>query len=376
MIELDLQLCRGDFTLQVKTLIEARALGVFGPSGSGKTSLLHLIAGLLKPDQGRVVIDGQVLLDTTRRLHLPPHRRQIGVVFQDARLFPHLSVLGNLRYGLRRCPPHERRVSLDEVVALLELGTLLDRRPSTLSGGEGQRVALGRTLLAGPRLLLFDEPLASLDRPLRQQVLPYFRRVLAQLQVPLLYVSHELGEVLQLTDQLLVLRDGEVQGLGSYHRLAMDPAVLHADDGLCNVVRATLTGHDVVAGNSHLRLDHTGESSAVLCVPLQALAPGMQVHARLRPEDVALALAPVDGISIQNQLPGRVRALNPRAGQVLLDVDVGVPLLVQVSQHTVDRLGLCEGVQVWCLVKSNAVQVLPDMTVPLLDQRAGVASSS
>lgn len=208
MLELDVQWRRGEFSLQVKAKSESRVTGVCGPSGAGKSTLLALVAGLQRPDAGRMVLDGNTLVDTQKKIFLPPERRHIGLVFQDAQLFPHLSVESNLLYGFQRLRAADRHFMLPEIVDLLEIGHLLKRRPRLLSGGERQRVALGRALLFSPRLLLLDEPLSSLDSVRKQQILPFLLRIRDELKMPMLYVSHVQEEVAYLTDKVWHICDG------------------------------------------------------------------------------------------------------------------------------------------------------------------------
>lgn len=208
MLELDLQWRRGDCRLAVQARLAARATGLRGDSGAGKSTLLALIAGLQRPDRGRITLHGRPLVDTARGLWVPPEQRGIGLVFQDALLFPHLDVLGNLRYGHDALPAAARRFRLDDIIALLDLAPLLTRRPRTLSGGERQRVALGRALLASPALLLLDEPLAALDRTRRQQILPFLLRIRDTLDLPLIHVSHSQEELDYLCERMLTLADG------------------------------------------------------------------------------------------------------------------------------------------------------------------------
>ncbi|MBA3845342.1 MAG: ATP-binding cassette domain-containing protein [Planctomycetes bacterium] len=209
-IELDVELVRGAFRLHLATRLAEPATGITGPSGSGKTTLLHLIAGLVRPTRGRITIDGEVMADSARRIHLPPHRRRIGLVFQHGRLLPHLTVEDNLRYGERLLAPGARRIAFADVVELLGIAPLIARRPAGLSGGERQRIALGRALLASPRLLLLDEPLASLDQRLKQQVLPGLDRVFRELRMPFLYVSHDLAEIRALVTDVRTIEHGEI----------------------------------------------------------------------------------------------------------------------------------------------------------------------
>jgi molybdate transport system ATP-binding protein len=208
VLELDVSWRRGDFSLQMRAKTQQRVTGIHGPSGAGKSTLLALIAGLKTPDAGRIVLDGTVLVDTTQKIFLPPERRHIGFVFQDAQLFPHLSVAANLLYGFRHLQPEARRFSLAEIVALLEIEHLLARRPRLLSGGEKQRVALGRALLYAPRLLLLDEPLSALDAARKQQILPFLLRIRDELGMPMLYVSHVPEEIAYLTDSVWQMQEG------------------------------------------------------------------------------------------------------------------------------------------------------------------------
>jgi molybdate transport system ATP-binding protein len=209
-LEVDVQHRFGDFALDARFASEGRVSAFFGPSGSGKTSLVHVIAGLVRPDRGKVVVGGQVVVDTERRIFVPSHRRRVGCVFQDGRLFPHLSVRQNLLYGARG----DRSGQLGQVVALLGIGALLTRRPEGLSGGEKQRVAIGRALLASPQLLLMDEPLASLDRERKAEILPYLERLRDEIRIPIVYVSHSVTEVARLADTLIVVSEGRVEGAG------------------------------------------------------------------------------------------------------------------------------------------------------------------
>ncbi len=210
-LEIDINKQIGDFTLQATCELSRKRCGIFGPSGSGKSTLMHILAGLLKPDNGRIILNGTTLYDSSKNIHLPPQERRIGVVFQHAHLFPHLSVERNLLYGWRRTPPEERAINQDTIIDVLHLAPLLNRDVTSLSGGERQRVALGRTVLSCPRLLLMDEPLTGLDRELKYQIIPYLRKVLDQFDIPLLFISHSLQEIRLMTEEVLVFGDGTVQ---------------------------------------------------------------------------------------------------------------------------------------------------------------------
>jgi molybdate transport system ATP-binding protein len=214
MLRVDIEKRLGEFTLQAAFESEGRVTGLFGASGSGKTSLVNMIAGLLVPDRGRIVIDGETVDDVDKRVHVPAHRRRIGYVFQDARLFPHLDVRQNLDYGRRMNHLDDDPAQLKRITDLLDIGNLLDRRPGKLSGGERQRVALGRALLSKPRLLLLDEPLGALDEGRRAEILPYLVRLRDEARIPMVYVSHDAAEMRQLATQIVLLKRGQVSSFG------------------------------------------------------------------------------------------------------------------------------------------------------------------
>ena len=224
MLRVDVTKKLGEFSIEASFTSEGRVTGLFGASGAGKTSLINMIAGLLKPDRGIIAIDAETLDDTSARLHVPPHRRRIGYVFQDARLFPHLNVGQNLDYGRRMNRLAHDPAQLKRVTELLDISHLMDRRPGKLSGGERQRVALGRALLSKPRLLLLDEPLGSLDEGRKVEILPYLVRLRDEANVPMVYVSHDAAELRQLATQIVMLRGGRVTALGGVKVLPGAPA--------------------------------------------------------------------------------------------------------------------------------------------------------
>ena len=356
MLHIAAELTRGSFQLRVDCRLPDPVTGVIGPSGSGKTTLLHLLAGLLPRAKGRVVFDDEVLFDSERGIDVPAHRRRFGLVFQDARLFPHLSVADNLSYGERILPPRKRRFTKKEIVELLELEALLNRRPSQLSGGQAQRVAVGRALLTSPRMLLLDEPLASLDWRLKQQIMPFLRRVRDVTRIPMLYVSHDSREILDLTDRIVVLEKGQVIGAGPVIEVIQEPRALIQLrlQGLVNILPLTILDHDTAGGLTRLRLG----PSAIVNGSLLSEPAGAEVHGMLRPEDIALAESEVRGISIQHQLRGQVVRLVQTPARDLCVVDVGHPLMVEISLHAAETLGLAAGKPIWCLFKANALQYL------------------
>lgn len=212
MIEIQVILKRQQFVLDADLKLEHRVSAIFGPSGSGKSTLLSVIAGIIQPDRGRIVIDGECIFDSQARISKPMHQRKIGLVFQDSRLFPHLSVEGNLKYALQFLTAQDQHFEFGNIVELLELGDLLKQHPHQLSGGEKQRVALGRALLSSPRLLLLDEPMASLDEKLKNQILPFLKIVADEINIPMIYISHSKQEIMQITNNLIHIQSGQVRG--------------------------------------------------------------------------------------------------------------------------------------------------------------------
>jgi molybdate transport system ATP-binding protein len=341
------------FALDVAFTAQAQGVtALFGPSGSGKSSVLAAVAGLLRPQRGLVELSGETLLDTAREIFVPPERRRCAVVFQDARLFPHMNVATNLRYGLSRAPAGEGGPEFDEVVDLLGLAPLLARRPRGLSGGERQRVALGRALLARPRLLLMDEPLASLDVPRRAEVLPFLARLARAARLPVLYVTHALDEVDALAGTLVLLEDGRVREAGSVEDLSARPDIpllaLRRDAGA--LIRCTVLEHEAERGLTRLAFPG-GE----LLVPLRSEEAGATLRLRLRARDVVVALAPPTGITFGNCVPCILEGLAPVGAhaEIFLQLRAGpTPLLARVSQDSVTRLGLAPGMSVHALVKT------------------------
>jgi molybdate transport system ATP-binding protein len=353
MLSLDVRLERSGFTLSAALELAAPVTGLFGPSGAGKSTLLQIIAGLVPPQAGRVALDGAVLCDTAAGVAVPTHRRRVALVFQDGRLLPHHSVEGNLRYGERHAPAAERRLGFAEVVELLELAPLLARPVQRLSGGECRRVALGRALLCSPRLLLLDEPLAGLDERLKRQILPFLRRVRDHAGIPMIYVSHDLGEILELTDRLVLIAGGRIAASGGLLDLARLPAALPLlhDLGLVNVLAGT-----VVALEGEVAVVRCGPADgahALLRVARGGLAAGAAVTVTIPPDGIALATAPVPGLSMANQLPGVVESLTGGAGRLLAVVDAGVRLVVAVDAAA--GMGLAPGSRVHCLFRASVV---------------------
>jgi len=330
---------------------------IFGPSGAGKTTLLKVVAGLLRPDYVRIQVGDTVLCDTQNSAWVPPDRRRIGYVFQDTRLFPHLNVKGNLTFGRRFNPPSDSpALSFEALVELLNLADLLDRPIHRLSGGEEQRVAIGRALLANPRLLLLDEPLAALDGPRKAEILPYLEGLRHALDLPILYVSHSLGEIRRLASWLAVLDDGAVKAFGSVEDISGDMDLSpYTDSGEAGtVVAAIVSEHDTahnltrvnVAGQDMLitKLDH---------------APGAHVRVHIRAQDVALAPVRPERVSVLNILEGQIKSITDEPRRAVVDVKINIGsasrpihMWAQVTRLAAERLSLREGLPIFAMIKA------------------------
>ena len=355
MIECRFRKTYGDTQLDVDFATEAPLLGVYGPSGAGKSSLLSFIAGLLQSDAGYLRLGDDVLVDSSAGLVVPAHQRRVAMVFQDHQLFPHLSVRDNLHFGYRLVPDDLCRFEPDRIIQLLELEPLLARRPATLSGGESQRVSLGRALLCSPRLLLLDEPLSSLDTDRKSRILDYLREIKEKLALPMLYVSHSLPEILQLTDRLLVLADGRSLAEGPFFEVLHHEKVVELSHalGLQNVLRVTILSHDADAGSTQGQAGH-----AELRLPRLPDTVGSEVPIGLRPEDIILSRSRIEGSSLQNQIAATVVETWPAGSGVLVRADFGQQLLVEVSRTAAQELALEPGTPIHLLFKARALKSL------------------
>ena len=358
MIEVAVEKQLGAFRLDARFAAPAAGIIVlFGRSGAGKTTIVNMLAGLERPDRGRISVDGEVLFSSDERIDVPPERRRLGYVFQEGRLFPHYSVRGNLTYGMKR-GEHRPVAGFDAVVALLGLEPLLDRRPGALSGGEKQRVAIGRALLAGPRLLLMDEPLSSLDAPRKAEIFPFIERLRDELRIPIVYVSHALQEIVRLADTLVLLADGNVAAVGPLEELTsrLDLGPLTGRDEAGAVIRTAVAGHDVSFGITELAFPGGRLRVSHLALPL-----GTPLRVRIRARDVALATTRPTGISIRNIFAARVLEIAAERG-ALVDVrlDIGTPqqpvmLWARVTRRAAQELGLAAGAGIYALVKAVAL---------------------
>ena len=372
MLEISVEKRLGSFGFAAEAALPASGvLALFGRSGAGKTTLVNMLAGLLRPDAGRIAISGRTLFDSAAGINLPPERRRIGYVFQEGRLFPHLSVRTNLLYGHRRIPPPERAIKLPEIVKLLGIGHLLSRRPANLSGGEKQRVAIGRALLSNPRLLLLDEPLAALDAARKAEILPFIERLRDEIGLPIVYVSHDPAEVLRLADNILLLEQGRVAAQGPVSVVLSRPELqrLVGAEEAGAVLNATVTDHDQAYSLSRLTFGEGGS----LTVPGIVGKVGSGIRLRIRARDVSLARRKPVEISVLNNLPARIVALHPADGPYR-DVEMlsaGTPLWARVTARSVEELRLSVGEEVYALVKAVSIDRQALSMHPAVSPRSG-----
>lgn len=323
---------------------------LFGPSGSGKTTLVNAVAGLLRPDRARIAADGFVLVDTATGRFLPPHRRRLGYVFQEGRLFPHLTVRQNLLYGRWFAPRDAHAESFDDVVEMLGIGALLGRRPGGLSGGEKQRVAIGRALLAAPKLILADEPLAALDEARKAEILPYFERLRNSVATPILYVSHASAEVARLATTVVALRAGKVVAVGPPGQVLGDVAAVGAR-AAASVLTVRVVAHHADG------LSELAGPAGPLWLPTVPVAPGTMIRVRIAARDVILSRIRPAGLSALNILAGTIVEIRPGQGPgVLVTLAVGdARLMARVTRRSVEAMGLAVGQTCHAVLKSVAV---------------------
>ena len=343
------------FELQADLALPGQGVTIlFGASGSGKTTLLRCFAGLEPEARGTLSVNGEVWQDDAAGRFLPAHRRAVGYVFQEAALFPHLDVEANLRFGLKRIPPGDRRIAFDQAVDLLGLRHLLTRAPARLSGGEQQRVGIGRALLASPRLLLMDEPLAALDVPMRREIMPYLERLHDELEIPVLYVTHSPDELARLGDYLVLLDHGQVRAQGPVQDVLaqIDHLSVFVDDpGV--VLQTTVVAHEPEDGVT--RLEFAGQS---LWVAQRRQPIGSRLRCRVLPTDVSLTLTRAEDTSILNILEAKVTGIDDtqEPSRVWVRLVVGeTPLLAQISRRSCRSLGLAAGQSVFAQIKAMAL---------------------
>jgi len=354
-IEVEIRNRLGTFDLDVNFVAAGRLTALFGASGSGKTSVVNAIAGMVKPTSGRIVVDGRVMVDTAHGIFVPRHRRRIGYVFQEPRLFPHLSVRQNLKYGLWFTPSAERKADFARIVDLLGIGGLLDRHPGHLSGGEKQRVAIGRALLTSPQLLLMDEPLASLDHARKLEILPYIERLRDQSRVPIIYVSHAIAEVTRLATDIVVMSQGRAVEWGPTEDVMqrLDVLPIEEKDEAGAIIDASVESYDPAYDMSHLRAP-----AGLIRIPGRLGDTGAPIRLRLKARDIMLATEMPRGLSALNVLQGVVSGIGEQAGpQVEIRMDChGTPIIARITRQSLDALELRPGMACFAIVKSVVLE--------------------
>lgn len=343
------------FQLDVAFSAAPGVTALFGRSGAGKSTLAGLVAGLTRPDEGRIVLDGRILVDTAARSFVPRHRRRIGVVFQEGRLFPHMSVRKNLLFGRRFAPRSDRAGEPEHIVELLGLGNLLDRRPRDLSGGERQRVAIGRALLMNPLALVMDEPLAALDDARKAEILPYVERLRDELRMPVLYISHSVAEVLRLATTVVVLDSGRVAATGTPSEILATGSGIIRPHEVGSIIAAQVIGHDDGAFLTRLRF-----AGGDLVVPFVPAAIGSELRLQIPARDVILALERPAAISAQNLIRATVteiRVIERPSVEIRL-LASGITLLAHITGYSAGQLGLRPGTEVWAILKTLAIDPL------------------
>jgi len=346
---------RGTFALNVRfELPTPGVVALFGRSGCGKSTAVNIIAGLLQPDSGRVVLDDTVLLDMQQGVDVPPERRRIGYVFQDTRLFPHLSVAANLRYAQKRAvgAPY---VDLAAVTSLLDLAALMNRRTHQLSGGERQRVAIGRALLTQPRLLLLDEPLAALDEARREEVLPYLETLRDQLAIPMVYVTHDFTEVLRLATHIVLMEAGSVTAQGTVGEMSLNPRLrsIIGPDEVGAIIDGIVLGVD---SSSNLTRVRVGQGE--LNVQARGLAVGTALRVQLLARDIIVSTRIPQHLSVRNSLAGMVTSIHGDDDDSdLITIDIGAEeIMARVTKAATRDLSLRPGMEAWALVKSVSLR--------------------
>ncbi len=352
-LKLNIFLRQGAFVLDAELRIQDQVVGFFGPSGAGKSTMLHLLSGLKRPQKGHIVLGGKTLCDIENRIYVPPEKRDIGVVFQEARLFPHLNVEENILFGVRN---RMEGSFLEAVIDTLEIGHLLKRVICHLSGGEKQRVALARALIRKPRLLLLDEPFSAIDVNLRAMLLPFISRVRQEFKCPMIIISHDLPDLLCLTNALVIFNEGKILGYGNCSDLVFDPQcsrlIKHA--GIYATFDAKVTSVDPQSGSVAFCPEDNGQ--AIRAPYKEGVRPGMNVKARLRPEDVVLASEQADFITSQNQLKATIVRVRYFEDEVLLELDAGFKILSGITHKAAKQFEVAAGKVIWIMFKSLAVE--------------------
>ena len=356
MLKLSFRKRLGNFQLEIDHTVTEKVTAFLGPSGSGKSTLLNCISGILNPDEGELLFSGQTLYSSFQKKRVPPEKRDFGYVFQEGYLFPHLTVQQNISYGRPRRSNGNTQIDMGTVIDILEIGELLSRYPNQLSGGQRQRVAVARALGMSPRLLLMDEPLTSLDAGLKNRILPYLYHIKETFDIPLLYVTHSISEVMALADEAFLLSEGRITGRGEPHQLLTSPSALPVAQmtGVENILSLPVVVASEERGVTELAL---GEQR--LMVSYTQTESGSTMPIAIRARDIIIALDQDLRMSARNILRGTIRQIAVQTGRVMLSVDIeGHLLSVEVTSDAREQLGLAEGTVCYFIIKASAINLL------------------
>lgn len=358
MIEVDITLKRNKFNVSIQETFDKGITGIYGPSGSGKTSLLHCISGLSRPQKGEINIQGRTIFSSSKKINIPIEKRNIGYVLQEGRLFPHMTVERNLLYGFKKNSAN--KLSFSEIVDMLNLEHLLKSKPTSISGGERQRTALGRTLLSSPEILLLDEPFSAVDTQLRNQILPFLLKIHNTVHIPILVVSHDLPDLLKLSNRICIIREGKCIGHDDYHQLlkTKDTQAILGSGAIVNSVSMWVSKVNLLNGLTILSSEKRENHIRVLCERSKAAyIVGQKLKIFISSDDIALSVKKLEGVTIQNQLEGVITHIIDRKITSLCIVDVGFRLVVEITAESLKRMEIIIGSKVWCLFKSVAIDV-------------------
>jgi molybdate transport system ATP-binding protein len=361
-LKVNISFSRPGFSLTLNETFEAGITGVFGKSGSGKTTLLQCISGFETPHNGSIKSNERTLYSSDKKENIPSHKRRVGYVFQEGRLFPHLSVRKNLLYGSSDQKSQHTLKQLERVVSTLNIVHLIDKNPDQLSGGERQRIALGRALLASPEILLLDEPFSALDQSLRQQIIPYISKIARLLNIPVLIVSHDLPDIIKLTNRLCLISEGKVVAHDDYESLVQNKLLFNLIPATNTLNSVTLKIKSVNTENGMITLNGfgNGEKVNVLFEPNNnSYKTGGSMKIFLRPDHIILAKNRIEGTSFRNQIKGRITETFDEGARMLCLVDCGFPLLAEVSKAAGEELELKKDSPVYCLFKTLSLDALP-----------------
>jgi molybdate transport system ATP-binding protein len=358
MLSVNFKLKRKNFDIAINETFNYGITGIFGPSGSGKTSLMNAISGLAKPQKGEIKIGEHTLFNSAFKLNMPVERRNIGYVFQEGRLFPHMTVEQNLKYGMKK--NSRNKLSFYEVVDLLNLADLLNSKPANISGGEKQRTAVGRSLLSSPELLLLDEPFSAMDMDLRSQIIPFLFKIQKRINIPILVVSHDMTDLLKLTSRLCIIKDGKCIGHDDYYNLLRQQEIRNIinTQSLVNSLKLKVNSVDSLDGLLTLSINDAKNTVKIICRhSYQSYKTGEELNVFIQPDDIALSKSRLENVTIQNQLEGKISDIYEYNNSMLCIVDIGLPLMVQITAESLKRMKINIGSKVWCLFKSVAIDI-------------------